>query len=1352
MKLKYSFAIILALTVTSSVAQQFWDGSNTTSNNTIDGGTGIWNAATTNWTNLNGNTNSAFDPNLISTFAGTVGTATLADGFTANPRALDFQTPGYTVAAAGTGTLALTSDTPFVTAPGLTTIAAPVTGSGTLVKQGPGTLALTAANTYTGDTVIETGILAVTGSITSPSGQIVVAFDPGDTATLEIGNTGSVTGTVVGIGGDAGSSGTVRVSGGDLTSRGALVVGNSGTGILEISDGGTVNNVTGFVGFLEGSVGTVRVSSGTWTNSDTLIVGNLGTGSLAISDTGQVTSQGAIVGFDQGGRGAVTVSGGSWYNPDNLIVGLDGPGTLEVNGTGSVENLFGFLGLEPGSVGTARISGGTWTNVFGLTIGAEGEGRLDLAGGNVNAVRIRLAEEAGSTGTLNIGIGGAPGTLSTVSVTGGSGTATLNFNHSSADYAFTRASLDGAAGTTAGAPIMIGGTTAVRHTGPGTTILTGDNTYSGGTTVTDGTLSVSRDANLGASGTFTTLDGGTLQNTAAFNTSRFVVLGNRGGTLQTDANLRFNAPISGPGSLTKTGDATLILSRQSTYESGTTLKSGTIQTTDPGALGSGGATLEGGTLDPVGKLNIRSLDFRGGTVATDLGRKTDLLNVRGKLTLTDTGRFHLTAVNGFKLDTEYLILTARNLARFNPLTDFLGNRLAQLAPTFRIVGRKLFVSFKQLTPPPIDGPVLQNSAPVNTPTNADFTVTGPVRTGNPDESNTINSLRFSPGSSLTIFNNLTVTSGELNALAGDSLVTGDTVVAPNGFQKTGPGSLFATSTFDVNGPASVETGALFVNGRFNAPAGFTVQPGARLGGAGLIVGNVTNRGTVNPGNSPGVLTINGDFNQTNSGILEIEVANPNVFDRLIVSGTAALDGTLRAINLGKAFSFGQQIPFLFADRITSDFDTITLPDPTRYRGRFLNNSGTGTLLIAPASYVQVAQTQNQRNVARALDSFIDSSDSDRDRVSLALDFLTTDGYPAAFDQISPAFHQSLANIQIQETFTRTQLVNQRLSSARLGARGFQLMGLDEEPLTFDKDGKAVADPKDLASNVTSTTPTNWTAWALGNGIFGRVTSVSQVPNHRFDSGGFLVGADYDWNVSDREGLTTGVFAGYQGTYADYDGGGSTVINSALFGTYASYSRDGYYADGVVSGGFSSARVRRAIEFSTINRTARSDQESGQVSAALNLGKDWTAGKFTFGPIAGAQYTYLGIAPFTESNADSLDLRVDQQDVHSLRSTLGGRVAYTIDLTTSIRLVPEIRVLWQHEFLNNSRNIGATLDAGSGPSFETATAEPGRDSVFAGAGVTAQFGDHWNASVYYNADFGRQDLTSHAVSASVGWKF
>ncbi len=160
--------------------------------------------------------------------------------------------------------------------------------------------------------------------------------------------------------------------------------------------------------------------------------------------------------------------------------------------------------------------------------------------------------------------------------------------------------------------------------------------------------------------------------------------------------------------------------------------------------------------------------------------------------------------------------------------------------------------------------------------------------------------------------------------------------------------------------------------------------------------------------------------------------------------------------------------------------------------------------------------------------------------------------------------------------------------------------------------------------------------------------------------------------------------------------GNTQINSALFGGYASCSADGgFTADAVVGGGYNGYRVR-GIDFGTVDRS-QSQPSGGQFSAALNPGYDWQAGKFTFGPITGGNTPTRALPALPENGADSLDLAVGQQNVNSLRTTLGGRVAYTWNGGPSqISLYPEVRMFWQHEFLNKPANISSSLDWEIGP--------------------------------------------------------
>ena len=294
-----------------------------------------------------------------------------------------------------------------------------------------------------------------------------------------------------------------------------LAVGQNGTGILVIQNGGTLTDVGGFVGNLPGSQGTVTVSGAgsAWTNIGTVVVGGLGTGTLTIQNGGVVSSGGGgSVGLSVGSIGTVTVTGpgSTWNNTPGggLNIGSFGTGILTITNGGMVINNTAFtanIGEGAGSQGTVRVAGAgsTWSNSSGLNIGNRGAGTLTIAeGGLVTGPTVTIAANAGSTGTLNIGAGtgnpaAAPGTLAAPSVAFGgvgTGTGTINFNHTSADYVF--------------APAISGGGTV--NVLAGTTILTGANTYFGATNVNAGTLRAGAPNTFSSSAATTVASGGTL--------------------------------------------------------------------------------------------------------------------------------------------------------------------------------------------------------------------------------------------------------------------------------------------------------------------------------------------------------------------------------------------------------------------------------------------------------------------------------------------------------------------------------------------------------------------------------------------------------------------------------------------------------------------------------------------------------------------------------------------------------------------------------------------------------------------------------------------------------------------------
>ena len=158
-----------------------------------------------------------------------------------------------------------------------------------------------------------------------------------------------------------------------------------------------------------------------------------------------------------------------------------------------------------------------------------------------------------SAGTLQIGNGGTTGSIGGDIANNGA----LIFNRSDA--------------LTYGG--VISGTGSMAKLGAGTLTLTGDNTFTGGTTISDGALQI------GNGGTTGSISGDIADNAALiFNRS--------------DA-LTYGGVISGTGSMTKIGAGTLTLTGDNTYTGGTTISAGTLILTGDNTSN---ATISAGTL------------------------------------------------------------------------------------------------------------------------------------------------------------------------------------------------------------------------------------------------------------------------------------------------------------------------------------------------------------------------------------------------------------------------------------------------------------------------------------------------------------------------------------------------------------------------------------------------------------------------------------------------------------------------------------------------------------------------------------------------------------------------------------
>ena len=420
------------------------------------------------------------------------------------------------------------------------TLAAPITGSGFLVKDGAGTLTLTGTSTYTGSTSVEAGKLLVEGAL----GTGDVNVQAGGT----LGGSGTIGGVVTVLNGGTLAPGS---SPGTLT-VGSLNLDNGSILAFELGTPGTVGggvndlvSVTGALA-LDGILNISRQSG-------------FGTGTYRLMDYGSLTSDGGVLFGDVPAGYELTVSTAT---PGEVNLVVDYTGLQFWNGAQTTAN-----GTVNGGTGTWDAATTNWTSAAGNVATSWADLTAVFAGPTGGTVT--LASDQTAAG-LQFATDGytltGPGAL----VVGAGG---------------MELRIDGGLGATIG--VDVEGSGGLTKTGAGTITLSGANTYSGGTAINSGVLQVSSDGNLGALAGALTFNGGTLATTASFTSAREVVL-NSTGTFDVAATtgLTLSGTVSGSGALVKEGSGVLILTGDATHSGGTLVSAGTLQVGMAGTTGS----------------------------------------------------------------------------------------------------------------------------------------------------------------------------------------------------------------------------------------------------------------------------------------------------------------------------------------------------------------------------------------------------------------------------------------------------------------------------------------------------------------------------------------------------------------------------------------------------------------------------------------------------------------------------------------------------------------------------------------------------------------------------------------------
>ena len=443
---------VVSYLITPNTTYLTWNGGSATDSNWSSGGAGG------NWTGSTVSASPASTQKLD--FGGTTRlNPTMTAAYSANAVRFDTTAGAFAIAQGG-NTLTLNGTLPSI-----------IQDSANAQSISGGTIALGASSVID---VTGAGALSISSVISGANALTKVG-----TGTLNLSGANTFSG------GLSVSTGTVGVSTSNAAlGTGAVTVSSGAT--LQVNDGRTLTNALTIngTGAINGAIDSKPGTGATATLSGAL---TLGSNSTISSDSGTLALTGGVSGSGKNltvvGAGNVTVSSAITTGTGGLTV--SGTGTTTLSGANT------YTGTTTVTSGTLALSGTAGTPTV--------QGNLTVAGGTVTQTTsgqiASTSAVAVTSGALNVN---ANQTLTTLSVSSG---ATLGLGSGAA------LTLNNAGTVTLNGTVSGAGSLVTQNTG--TTVMTGTNTYTGGTT-SSSIININNGSALGT-GTLTETSGGNLQ-------------------------------------------------------------------------------------------------------------------------------------------------------------------------------------------------------------------------------------------------------------------------------------------------------------------------------------------------------------------------------------------------------------------------------------------------------------------------------------------------------------------------------------------------------------------------------------------------------------------------------------------------------------------------------------------------------------------------------------------------------------------------------------------------------------------------------------------------------------------------
>lgn len=551
------------------------------------------------------------------------------------------------------------------------------------------------------------------------------------------------------------------------------------------------------------------------------------------------------------------------------------------------------------------------------------------------------------------------------------------------------------------------------------------------------------------------------------------------------------------------------------------------------------------------------------------------------------------------------------------------------------------------------------------------------------------------------FGGLTVKQGVLeldgdNALGGDVRVQGGFLLLDGGLHNT----------------LQVDSGQAIVNGLQTGLT--TIGAGGKLSGAGTLA-NTTVAGTVAPGNSIGTLTINGNYVQTASGVYEAELAANGSADLLRVTGSAALDGTLRLFASAGQYRLGQSYTLLTAGGgVSGRFATVDSSAFSPFL-RFLpdyRTSAFGLSVVRGMALADAARTPNQRAVGAAADR---AADSDPVLQSLAQLF-PAQALPA-FDALSGEVHASAQAALIADS---RHLRDAALARAQAGEG------------TFDAAAEGEA---------------QGTAWVELLRTGGKLDADGNAARLDHDGDATLVGYDYRF----ANGWRIGAFGGVGDARLDVrDRASEAEVDSRHLGVYAAQNWGGL---GVRAGIVQSRHeldIERTVAFPGITAQTRARYDADALQGFAEAGYRFGAQAWEVQPFVQYAHVRLDTDGFRESGgAAALTGRGEEErrDV----ATAGLRFALNLKGARQEESWLSLRGMVGRRHIGGDGAPASTVMWTGGSAFDVRGTPLADEATVLEAGLAARLGRDGLLELGYSGQHGDQ-ARDHGLNARLSWKF